>query len=60
LFTSLRSEGRHGGRRLAIVKLLSVGYSKGGSFTMLSGRVMRDVVVDPATFEEFSRYMYDY
>jgi hypothetical protein len=27
---------------------------------MLSGRVMKDVVVDPATFEEFSRYKYDY
>jgi acetoacetate decarboxylase len=46
--------------KLEMVKLLSVEYSKGGSFTMLSGRVMKDVVVDPATFEEFSRYKYDY
>jgi acetoacetate decarboxylase len=46
--------------RLEMVKLLSVEYSKGGSFTMLSGRVMKDVVVDPANFEEFSRYKYDY
>ncbi len=45
---------------LEIVKLLEVSYSKGSSFTMLSGRVMRDVVVDPATFEDFSRYRYDY
>lgn len=46
--------------KMEIKKLGPAGYSKGASFTMLNGRVMKGVEVDPAPFTYYARYFLDH